>query len=256
MPQIWASDCTDAYQRGIIQNGYSFGYPQSTMGSHVSASPNHQTLRQMPLETRFAISCGGILGYEYNLSDAKQEDLEEIRQEISLYKRWRETLQFGQLYRLNGSTAVGWEKPYSQFDTDHIRWIIVSENQENAVGIVMQGRSLPNFGRRFFRSYGLKENSLYHFYNRNRKYDIHRMGDLVNTVSPTHIRQDSVLHNLVSKFYKLPGETEEYFVKGSLLNRAGIQLAESFCGTGMNGNTALYQDNDARLFFVEEIDPE
>lgn len=256
MPQIWASDCTDAYQRAIIQNGYSYGYPQSTMGSHISASPNHQTLRKMPLETRFAIACGGVLGYECNLSDAKPEDLEEIKEEIILYKRWRQTLQFGQLYRLNGSNALGWEKPYSQFDTDHVRWIIVSDDQAEAVGIVMQNRNLPNFGRRSFRSFGLKDSGLYHFYNRSRKYDVHRMGDLINTVAPTHIRQDSMLHHVISKFYKLPGEKEDYLITGSLLNRAGIMLAESFCGTGMNGNTAIYQDNDARLFFMEEIDPE
>jgi alpha-galactosidase len=45
MPQVWTSDNTDAYTRLSIQNGSSYGYPQSVMGAHVSASPNMQSLR-------------------------------------------------------------------------------------------------------------------------------------------------------------------------------------------------------------------
>lgn len=57
-PQIWASDNTDAVCRLNIQNGYSYGYPMSCVSAHVSACPNHQTLRVTPLESRF---CSGIL---------------------------------------------------------------------------------------------------------------------------------------------------------------------------------------------------
>ena len=37
-PQIWCSDNTDAIERIWIQHGTSFGYPISSVGSHVSAS--------------------------------------------------------------------------------------------------------------------------------------------------------------------------------------------------------------------------
>ncbi|MFQ8841035.1 MAG: alpha-galactosidase [Clostridium fessum] len=37
----WISDDTDAIERLRIQYGTSYGYPISSMGSHVSASPNH-----------------------------------------------------------------------------------------------------------------------------------------------------------------------------------------------------------------------
>ncbi len=68
-PQIWGSDNTDAICRAHIQEGYSYGYPhygypQSCVGAHVSASPNHQTLRKTPLATRFAVAAFGALGYE------------------------------------------------------------------------------------------------------------------------------------------------------------------------------------------------
>ena len=60
-PQIWASDNTDALCRAQIQYNYSYGYPLSCISAHVSASPNHQTLRNMPLESRFAVAAFGLL---------------------------------------------------------------------------------------------------------------------------------------------------------------------------------------------------
>ncbi|MFL6557729.1 MAG: alpha-galactosidase, partial [Bacillus sp. (in: firmicutes)] len=44
-PQAWTSDDTDAIERLKIQYGTSFAYPVYSMGSPVSAVPNHQTLR-------------------------------------------------------------------------------------------------------------------------------------------------------------------------------------------------------------------
>ena len=50
-PQIWCSDDTDAIERLDIQYGTSFGYPISTVGSHVSVCPNHQTGRSVSMKT-------------------------------------------------------------------------------------------------------------------------------------------------------------------------------------------------------------
>ena len=98
-PQIWASDDTDALCRGEIQNGYSYGYPMSVVTAHVSSCPNHQTLRETPLETRFNVASFGVLGYECNLCDMKKEELEQIKQQVELYKKWRDVLQWGKFYR-------------------------------------------------------------------------------------------------------------------------------------------------------------
>lgn len=258
MPQVWASDCTDAICRGAIQNGYSYGYPQSVIGAHVSGCPNHQTLRVTPIETRFAVASAGILGYEYNLCDAKSDELDVIKEQITTYKKWRQVLQFGQLYRLNSGTKCAYGNmsvmnhsiPY---DTDVVRWNIVSEDQAYAVGIVLQGQVNPNYSHHKFKTRGLAADKKYHFYNRKLKYDIHRMGDLVNTISPVHIKQDSLVHEVVAKFVKLDGEIEDITVSGAVLNKAGVQLAQSFPGTGFGANTAIYQDYDARMYFMEII---
>ncbi len=255
MPQVWASDCTDAMCRGAIQNGYSYGYPQSVIGAHVSGCPNHQTLRVTPLETRFAVASAGILGYECNLCDAKPEELSQIKEQISLYKRWRKTLQFGQLYRLNSGAACGYgnTKQVTPFDTDFVRWDIVSEDKKNAVGIVLQQMAVANYGHHTFKARGLQSDKSYHFYNRFLKYDIHCMGDLINTVAPVHIKQDSFVQEVISRFYKLDGEKEDYVVSGSFLENAGVKLAQSFAGTGFGENTAIYQDYAARMYFMEEV---
>ena len=48
-PQGWLSDDTDGAERVKIQYGTSYVYPVSSMGNHVSAVPNHQTFRSVPL---------------------------------------------------------------------------------------------------------------------------------------------------------------------------------------------------------------
>ena len=61
-PQGWTSDDTDAIERLKIQYGTSMVYPVSCMGSHVSASPNHQTNRVTPIETRADVAYFGTFG--------------------------------------------------------------------------------------------------------------------------------------------------------------------------------------------------
>ncbi len=246
MPQVWASDNTDALCRANIQNGYSYGYPQSVMGAHVSGCPNHQTLRITPLETRFNIASAGILGYECNLCDMPSDELAQIKEQIRLYKKWRGVLQFGQLYRLECGGGKG-----SYYDTDAVRWEILSADRKKAVGIMLQRLVVPNFSHRSFKTKGLIDDREYHFYNRKLKYDIHRMGDLINTSVPVHIKQNSVTHNIISKFVKLDGEIEDFSLLGSILNKSGVQLCQSYAGTGFNAQTAIYQDFDSRFYMIE-----
>ena len=100
MPQIWTSDNTDARERIAIQSGTAACYPQSTMGSHVSASPNHQTGNASALSARFAVAAGGVLGYECDLSALSNEERAAIRDQIVFYKQYREVMQFGSYYPL------------------------------------------------------------------------------------------------------------------------------------------------------------
>lgn len=233
-PQIWASDNTDAHSRMEIQKGYSYGYPLSVTGAHVSNCPNHQTLRTTPLETRFHVAEFGLLGLEWNLCEMKKDEFEETKEQIAQYKCWRQVFQFGEFYRLE-------EK----------KWMVVSADKKKAVLLMYQDLGKANTVYEKIRTAGLLETELYHFYNRKRSYNIKAFGDLINTAAPIHIKQDSLLHNAAARFIKMEGEREEYFLTGSVLNHAGVKLKQAFGGTGYNENTRFYPDFSTRLYFME-----
>jgi alpha-galactosidase len=130
MPQIWASDNTDAVSRLDIQEGYSYGYPPSVIGSHVSGAPNHQTLRRTPAEIRYQVACFGLLGYECNLLDFSAERQKAIKMEIEHYRKWRAVYQFGTFYRVPHARAKG--------------WMVVSDDRKRAVLSVFQILVQPN----------------------------------------------------------------------------------------------------------------
>src|SRR5690625_1206549 len=100
MPQVWTSDNTDAISRLRIQYGTTLVYPVSSMGAHVSVVPNHQVGRITPLKTRGDVAMDGNLGYELDVTKLAAEELETISQQVTLYKSIRQTIQFGDLYRL------------------------------------------------------------------------------------------------------------------------------------------------------------
>lgn len=99
-PQVWASDNTDAISRLPIQYGSSYLHPTISMGSHVSASPNHQMGRTTPIETRGNVAMMGNLGYELDLKSLPQAEKDVIAAQVAYYKEIRPVIQFGKQYRL------------------------------------------------------------------------------------------------------------------------------------------------------------
>lgn len=100
-PQIWCSDNTDAIERLSIQHGTSFGYPVSCMGAHVSACPNHQTGRTVPLWTRAVVAMSGTFGYELDLGRLTDEECDQVRDQIKTFLRYYDVIQNGAYYRLS-----------------------------------------------------------------------------------------------------------------------------------------------------------
>lgn len=128
-PQIWCSDNTDPIARLNIQKGTSYGYPVSTMGSHVSASPNHQTGRTTTLKTRGIVAMSGTFGYELDLSKCSRPEKDEIKSQISDFKKYYWLIQKGVYYRLSNSS----------FNDSFEAWSFVSEDKSEAlVNLVMK----------------------------------------------------------------------------------------------------------------------
>lgn len=99
-PQIWCSDDTDPIHRLNIQFGTSFGYPVSSVGAHVSASPNHQTGRSTPIHTRAVVAMSGTFGYELDPEKLSEEEKAEVREQIRIFKNHYDLIQGGDYYRL------------------------------------------------------------------------------------------------------------------------------------------------------------
>ncbi|WP_415331265.1 alpha-galactosidase [Clostridium perfringens] len=133
MPQTWTSDDTDAIERLKIQFGTSMVYPPISMGCHVSAVPNHQANRITSLETRGVSAMAGNFGYELDITKLNEEEKEELKQQISLYKEIRETVQFGTLYRLK-----------SPFNSNEVAWMMISEDKNEVVVSYVRQWALVN----------------------------------------------------------------------------------------------------------------
>lgn len=121
-PQAWTSDDTDAAERLKIQYGTSYCYPVSSMGSHVSAVPNHQLGRITPLDTRANVAYFGTFGYELDLNRLSEKEQEEVKQQIAFMKEYRELFQFGTFYRLS-----------SPFEGNVTAWMSVSRDKKTAI---------------------------------------------------------------------------------------------------------------------------
>ena len=121
-PQGWVSDDSDAVERLKIQYGTSFCYPISSIGAHVSAVPNHQLGRITPLSTRGNAACFGAFGYELDLNRLTGEERELVREQIAFVKEYRQTLQFGDFYRL-----------LSPFEGNFTAWMAVSPDRRTAL---------------------------------------------------------------------------------------------------------------------------
>ena len=240
MPQAWTSDNTDAYTRLSIQSGTSYGYPLSTMGAHISASPNMQTLRTTPIETRFNVAAFGVLGYELDLTALFHFDKKAIEEQVKFYKQYRRVLQFGRFYRLP-----------EPLDKDKVVWLCVSEDTETAIAGIFQGSAKVGLGYDILKTDGLEDEKSYNVAGRRQYINVKAFGNLVNRVLPVKIRGDGVVHTLLSSRYMFEMAKENYQAGGDLLNNCGIKLLQQFSGTGYNENVRILSDYGSRLYILE-----
>ena len=133
MPQTWTSDDTDAVERLKLQYGTSFVYPASSMGAHVSAVPNHQTGRTVPLKMRGDVALGGNFGFELDPGKLLPEELEEAKQMVSRVKSLRDLTRRGTFWRL-----------LSPFEGQVTAWSFVSENRKEVLLCAYSALSVPN----------------------------------------------------------------------------------------------------------------
>ena len=104
--QVWTSDNTDAWDRVLIQEGFTQAYTPQAMMAWVTDSPNFLTGRRLPLSFRFHVAMAGSLGIGGDLPAWSAADLAEAAELVAVYKEIRPVIQQGLLYRLDGSSAL------------------------------------------------------------------------------------------------------------------------------------------------------
>lgn len=98
--QVWPSDNTDAFDRLLIQNGFTYAYTPGIMMAWVTGSPSGFDHRTLSLQYRFLSAMQGSLGVGANLNKWTPQDFAIAKKMIAQYKVIRPIVQRGALYRL------------------------------------------------------------------------------------------------------------------------------------------------------------
>lgn len=147
--EYWLSDNTDPLDRLMIQESYSYLYPIKYMRSWLTDEFNIDR-RRVPLNFYMHTAMCGTLGIGIDLNGASEERLEKIRTYIDDYKKVRDVVQFGDVYRISS----------------------LKHNNLHAVQYVNEGESVlflfldhERFGDAYFtvKLRGLEENKVYRF---------------------------------------------------------------------------------------------
>lgn len=150
-PQIWCSDNTDAHCRAFIQHGTSFFYPISTIGSHVSAIPNHQTGRFTSLQAREVVATLGSFGYELDLTKLTDDEKVEITKQIQRFSSRQDLILRGDYFRLSDPATgiAAWQLADLQRKTILVQGLILetTPNQKRP-RIILQDLDEEAFYRR------------------------------------------------------------------------------------------------------------
>ena len=243
MPQIWCSDNTDSFDRVKIHEGTLTGYPQSCIGSHVSASPNHQTLRQSTVDNRFNTACIGAFGYELDMTILSKQDSDAIARQIAWYKKYRKTLQFGIYHQLR-----------SVFSDSKASWAIVNSDKTQAVANLTNtvAETIPS--SETLKIPDLLPDENYKFETRQQQFSLKAFGGLINMIAPMHLNEEGKLVEMIANLHPLKSETQSYTLTGELLSKCGVKLNQEWSSTGYDGNTRVMFDFGSRLYSVDKID--
>ncbi|MCI5745111.1 MAG: alpha-galactosidase [Erysipelotrichaceae bacterium] len=152
-PQIWTSDETDAIERLSIQEGTSFCFPCSSMGSHVSAN------QRTSYKTKAYVALQGTFGYELDPLKLDDETKALIKKQIKTYHEFYDLTHYGDLYYLI--------RPSN--NAHQASWMFVSQDKKRALFtyvVTLKNKSMLTY----IKLKGLKENKYYYCKEKDKTY--------------------------------------------------------------------------------------
>ncbi len=236
-PQVWSSDDTDPVERLSIQGGLSYLYPLSTMGAHVSASPNMQTLRETAPSMRFAVAAFGCLGYELDPKYLTHMERKEFKRQIALYKEIRPIMQFGRFTR------------HTSTKDNKVFWQCTAADQTQAVAGLFQTQIHAAEGNDILPLANLLPERRYTIRTLPQRVFIKRFGGLVKHIMPIELDPNGFLLRTANKLFSLNDCVESYTASGKQL-MTGVHLNNQFIGTGYSEQIRMLGDFGASLYRI------
>jgi len=93
--RVWASDSNDPVERQDIQRWTQLLLAPELVGGHVGPTTAHSSGRTTDLSYRLATSLMGSAGFEWNIAECTQAEIETITAWAALYKEVREVIHTG-----------------------------------------------------------------------------------------------------------------------------------------------------------------
>lgn len=243
MPQCWTSDNTDALDRVKIQQGTSYGYPQSVMTMHVADSPSFAEFRPCSIENRFNVASFGLLGYELDVTNLNKFDKAAVIKQIEYYKSHRKLLQFGEFSRIKDA-----------FTDNTSMWQITSEDKSESMLGYFIDRTYPNYGEDLIKFVGLDEEKDYDLSARIQLLSLKNFAAIINSVMPKKFDiEDGKVWEYITETLKLKTEKEDYTIGGDSLMASGFRPHQHFVLSGYKpGKSRMLLDTDSRMYYLKE----
>ncbi len=150
--EVWPSDHTDAMQRLYIQWGVLNFYPSNILAAHVCSDHNKYTQRVTPIKFRFDVASMCRLGMEMVPAHLTEAQLAYAKRAIAEYKRLRDVIQQGDLYKL--------VSPY-EGNRDHAALMYVNGDRSKSAVFLYRTIFTRHMADKVFKMQGLDPNRNY-----------------------------------------------------------------------------------------------
>jgi len=95
--RVWPSDTNDPIERLEIQRWTELLLPPESIGAHVGPASAHTTRRHSDLSLRIATALIGSMGIEWDITLCSPDELDELKDAITAYRRLRPLIHTGRL---------------------------------------------------------------------------------------------------------------------------------------------------------------